>query len=205
MRFVAIVALPLIAAVAQLIENVIHEQELRFGRGGPARDQWSPVNVADLDHAIDRVDAHQGLASRHLTADLVDDGEEKRVCATLGLFNPSQEVLAASRGILVEPSELGVGAWDCRGRKEAVPVRGGAEGFKPRITPLKHHTLRVRAGLPISKVLRQGSFPLGSICSKQPYQRSITNIGFRMNFRSPACNHHSARSAEGWQSFRHPW
>src|SRR4029079_5092273 len=87
-RLVAVVAFPFVAAIAEVVEDVFHEQELRFGRRGLARNQRAPIDVADLDHAIGRVDAHQRLPPGDLAAGPVDDGEEQRILAGLDLVQP---------------------------------------------------------------------------------------------------------------------
>src|SRR5690606_40594730 len=47
-RPIFIVALPFVAAVAKLIENILHEQELRFRGGGFPRNLRPPIDAADL-------------------------------------------------------------------------------------------------------------------------------------------------------------
>src|SRR5690606_23417626 len=65
-RPIFIVALPFVAAVAKLIENILHEQELRFRGGGFPRNLRPPIDAADLDDAMDGIYAHQRLPPRHL-------------------------------------------------------------------------------------------------------------------------------------------
>ena len=69
-RFVAVVAFPFIAAIAQIVEDMAREQKLRLGRPAPARHPWPPIDMADLDHPVRGIDAHQGLAAHRLAARL---------------------------------------------------------------------------------------------------------------------------------------
>ncbi len=78
-RRVVIVALPLIAPIAKLIENILHEQELRFGCSRFTRNERPPIDVPDLDCAMNRVDTHQRLTACDLAACLIDDCKEQRI------------------------------------------------------------------------------------------------------------------------------
>src|ERR687888_136681 len=84
-RLVAIVALPFPAPVAEPVEGILHEQEMRFGRCGFPRHQRTPIDIADLDNAVRGIDPHEGLSPGDLAAHFVDDGEEERIPACLSL------------------------------------------------------------------------------------------------------------------------
>src|SRR4029077_17920926 len=65
-RLVAVVALPLEAAIAELVEHVARSEEECLGRNPGPRDRRTPQDVADLDHAMRGLHAHQRLAARGL-------------------------------------------------------------------------------------------------------------------------------------------
>src|SRR5262249_39389366 len=50
------VAFPLVAAIAELIEDTPHHEEHRLGRRGGTLERWRIVDVPDLDHAGRGVD-----------------------------------------------------------------------------------------------------------------------------------------------------
>ena len=73
------IALPFVAAIAELVEDMAREQILRLGRAGRALHRRRIKDVADLDHAIGRIDAQKGLVADRSPRGVVDDGEEQRI------------------------------------------------------------------------------------------------------------------------------
>ena len=73
------VALPLVAAIAELLEDIAREQILRLGRAGRALHRRRVHDVADLDDAIGGVDAHQRLVADRSPRGVVDHREEQRI------------------------------------------------------------------------------------------------------------------------------
>ena len=144
-RLVAVVAFPLVAAVAELVEGVLHEQELRLGRRRLARHQRPPIDIADLDDAIGRVDAHQRLPAGDLAAGLVDDGEEQRVLAGLDPVQPGLEGGAAFRRKVGQPAEALAGVGNARRLVEAVAMPLGAERLQPDIAAFQRLARRAAA------------------------------------------------------------
>ena len=65
-RLVQRVALPLEAAVAEVVEGMLGEQEDRLGRGGRALELWAEPDVPDLDHAVLGDDRQVGDDSQRL-------------------------------------------------------------------------------------------------------------------------------------------
>src|SRR6478735_11059400 len=58
-RRVEAVALPLVAAVAEVVEDVSHQESLQLGRGAAALELTAEGDRSHLDRAHLRVDAHQ--------------------------------------------------------------------------------------------------------------------------------------------------
>ena len=73
------VALPLVAPVAELVEHARHHQEHGLGGGRRPLQQRRVVDVADLDHAVGPIDAHEGRHADGLAGLQIDDG-----CETAG-------------------------------------------------------------------------------------------------------------------------
>jgi hypothetical protein len=78
---VEVVALPLVAAVAQRVEGELHQQVLRLGGHGRLLEQRRERDAAHLDGAVRGVDAHQRQRADRAAAPPVDDGEVHRVGA----------------------------------------------------------------------------------------------------------------------------
>ena len=98
-RRVERVALPLVAAIAKLLEHITREQILRLGRAGRPLHRRRVHDVADLDHAIGGVDAHEGLVTDRSPRGVVDHGEEQRIGgAGLGLEVGAKFVEAPAYG-----------------------------------------------------------------------------------------------------------
>src|SRR4029077_3686264 len=80
------VALPLVAAISQLLEDMGREQILRLGRARRPLHRRRIHDIADLDDAIRRIDAQEGLVTDRPPRGAVDRREEKRIGgASLGL------------------------------------------------------------------------------------------------------------------------
>jgi len=78
-RFVEGVALPLQAAVAELVEDVARSEEERLAGDPGASDLRVPQDVAEFDDAVVGCHAHQRLAAVAAAAGRVDDGEEQGI------------------------------------------------------------------------------------------------------------------------------
>ena len=76
---VEVVALPLVAAIAEIVEDIAREEILRFGRAGRALQRGRVEDIADLDDAVWRVDAQKGLIADRGPGGAVEDREEQRV------------------------------------------------------------------------------------------------------------------------------
>ena len=76
---VEIIALPFVAAIAEFVEDMGGEQILRFGRADRALHRRRIKDVADLDHAMGRLDAQKSLIADRFPRGVVDDREEQRI------------------------------------------------------------------------------------------------------------------------------
>src|SRR5690606_39783624 len=104
-------------------------KELRLRRRRLSRHWRAPIDVADLDHAMCRLDAHQCLSSGDLAAGLVDDHEEKRVGTGLCLLEPGLEGGTCLRGIVRQPTEARLGIIDAGNFEEAIAMGGRTQRF----------------------------------------------------------------------------
>lgn len=79
-RGVGVVALPLVAPVTQIVEDVLHEQELRLGRHAAPGHLWGEANEADFDRAGFRADPQETeLPCCHLLQPAAGIGGDDRV------------------------------------------------------------------------------------------------------------------------------
>src|SRR5690606_15908116 len=85
------VALPLVAAIAERLENVASEQELGLGRERRPLQRRAVENVADLDDPHRRADLHQRENAERAPAFAVDDGVRERVRKRRTLLHPGCE------------------------------------------------------------------------------------------------------------------
>jgi len=58
---------------------MICEQEKCFGRHSSSLQGCAPHDVTDLNHAVRRIDPHQGLSPLDPSARLVHDRKEQRI------------------------------------------------------------------------------------------------------------------------------
>src|SRR5690606_29219259 len=79
---VVAVALPLVAAVAVLLERAPHHEVHRFSRRGRVLEYRRELEVSYLDNAVRRLDAEVGSDADCLAGGGVDDGIELRVALT---------------------------------------------------------------------------------------------------------------------------
>src|SRR5699024_6966536 len=114
-RPIVVIALPLEASEAAGEHEIGAEEERLGGRAGP-RQRRTPEDVADLDDAVVRIDAHQRLPAFGPTGGPVDDGEQQRVrpsswtpsCASMriGADRPSARPGARSAAAQKRGTEL---------------------------------------------------------------------------------------------------
>ncbi len=156
-RPIFIVALPFVAAIAKLIENILHEQELRFRGGGFPRNLRPPIDAADLDDAMDGIYAHQRLPPRHLAARLVDDGEKQRIVAFGRFFQPRLEFFARCRRKLEQPGKAPVRILHRGSGKQFVTMLPGVQRFQPHIAAFKHFAFRLWTRRPVLQISHANS------------------------------------------------
>jgi hypothetical protein len=95
------VALPFVAPIAELVEDVARKEILRLRRARRALQAERIENIADFDDPMGRLDAQEGLIAERLAAFLVDDREEQRVVR----FRPGLDAGAKDLAIRIGPIE----------------------------------------------------------------------------------------------------
>src|SRR5215207_3563264 len=128
---VRVIALPLEAAVAELVEDMAGEEVDRLGRAPGLPEPRAEQEVAGLDHAVGRVESHQRQPPLGPAGRLVDDGEEQRVLGGGGLVEPGLERGAVRKRPLGQIAQQRV-----RGRagsEEVIAVAAGVERLEAAI------------------------------------------------------------------------
>ena len=75
------IAFPLIAAIAELVEDPAHQQVHRLGRRRGALQRRRVIDAADLDDPWCGVDAHQARDPDGAPTAAMDDGVDERIVA----------------------------------------------------------------------------------------------------------------------------
>src|SRR6185437_14825586 len=91
---IARIAFPFDPAIAPALEALAQHEKDRLGRAAALLQRRGEEDVAELDHAMARIDAHE---ARHAegAAPLVDDGEEERVLGIGAGPEPLSEICPA--------------------------------------------------------------------------------------------------------------
>src|SRR6185437_11008303 len=90
---IARVAFPFDAAIAPALEALAQHEEDRLGRAAPFLQWRGEEDVAELDHTMARIDAHEAHHAER-AAPLVDDGEEQRIFGIGAGGEPEREIRA---------------------------------------------------------------------------------------------------------------
>src|SRR3954451_5328913 len=134
---VAVVALPLEAAVAESVEDVARQEVDRLGRPARAGEARAELDVPDLDHIVRRIDPHEREPALGAAGGGVDRGEEQRIVGRGRLGETALERCPTRERPLpqVAPQPLGLGAG--AHREQSVPVPAWVEGFEADGTAFK--------------------------------------------------------------------
>ena len=142
------VAFPLVAPVAERIEDVGGEEILRLGRARRALQGGRVHDIADLDDAVRRIDAHEGLVAERAARGVVDHGEEQRVLRARFRLEARAEVVQGRVGPV---AEVGPDALPLSFAVRAVVKRNGVlmgvERSERDIAPLEGDALRAQGGM----------------------------------------------------------
>ena len=93
--FVQAITFPLIAAIAERIEDVAHQKPLGFRRHCGPTEQRREVHVSDFDHAILGINTHQRQGADGLSGAFIHDGEMERIAELFHAGYPGAERLYA--------------------------------------------------------------------------------------------------------------
>src|SRR5829696_82654 len=170
---VRMIALPLEAAVAELVEDVAGKEVDRLGRAPGLPEPRAEQEVAGLDHAVGRVEAHQRQPPLGTAGRLVDDGEEQRVLGRRRLVEPGLERGAVRKRPLGQIAQQRVRGW--AGGEEVVAVAGGIDRLEADIAAVVRPALGTGPRRPLRKVgHRERSLrssrkkPLSSVKATEP-------------------------------------
>src|SRR6185437_4034727 len=192
-RRVERVALPFVTAKAELIEHVSREQILRLGRARGALHRRRVHDVADLDDAIGRVDAHQRLIADRAPGPIVDHREVERISGAGLVLDISAKLVEAAIGPVGQISPHPVpGRVAVRALKERLGVRVRIEGRKRHQPALERDPLRPPAGMGVD----QGADRLGRQRCRHPLSRIVS--GGSDDNESPLVNDY--RAARPWSA-----
>jgi hypothetical protein len=142
-RRVERVALPFVPSIAKLIEDVSRKQILRLGRTGCPLHRRRVQDVANLDDAIGRIDAQEGLIAHGLSRCVVNDGKEQRIGrARLGLETGAKFIEALVGAVEQVGPHRFAGRVAVRAIKERLGVRVRVEGDERDPPPFQRDPLR---------------------------------------------------------------
>src|SRR5690606_2497995 len=108
-RSIFIMAFPFVTPIAQFIKNILHEQKLRFSSGRLSRNWRAPIDAADLDYSMQRLNAHQRLPSGNLATVFVNDSKKERIIACFCFLKPRLHISTDFWRIFKEPFEPLIG------------------------------------------------------------------------------------------------
>src|SRR5437588_10787722 len=96
------VALPFEPAAAELVEAVAHHEENRFGGLARSLEAGRYPDMTDLDHAVRRIEPHEGAHAGRFPRIPADEGVEPWIAACLAILNPIAEALIAGKGPIAQ-------------------------------------------------------------------------------------------------------
>ena len=136
------IALPLQASVAKSLHGVDDKLVHRIGRDSRACNPRAPVDVADLDGLVRRIDSHQRLPAFNSVGGAINHREKEGVHRSNCAAKPGIEFLKRGWCRLGHIAKARGSIRRARGSEEFVPMSVGIERFEACIPPLEHDAFR---------------------------------------------------------------
>lgn len=138
------IALPLVAPIAERLEDIGGGEILRLGRGGGALQDWRVDDVPHLDDPRAGADLHQRHRAGCFACRLVDYGIGERVGDRGTLVQPAVEFGLAREGAIahVGPERVMV----AKRPPQRGAMGGGVELFEPCEAPRERRRARSEGG-----------------------------------------------------------